>query len=335
MRKNLVKFAVAAIIYACFALYLHSPYFKHFNVLQYLLVINVCLASLGCFVFSRRWVGTFAGSLFAGCIYGFGPFALALAGFHPAAGLMAAAIPWLFCPAAFAPKLVWRWLSWPLSALPFAAILLFFQLLTYYRLFVIPTNARLRLADLAGLLVPLVIAERGLTSVGFYHVPIASLIMGFCMLFAARRFNIMIIFTAGAVLAFCNSVFAVSPIIWLTIPVLCCSILIGEGLQGLILAGYSDRKWVLLTAVFMTVLSVIPLLLATKYANTFAGLGLKYANLLTEAAGMYILAAIVVTIIFLMARAKLRLVWLRLTLLCSAMALDIFLGARFIVDKIF
>ena len=110
------SFAVAVVIYLGFAVYLYQPHFKNFNKLQYLLVLNACLASLGCFVLSRRWVSSFAGSFFAGALYGFGPFALGLANFHPTAGLLAAIVPWLFCPAVFGPKAEWQWISrtlWP------------------------------------------------------------------------------------------------------------------------------------------------------------------------------------------------------------------------------
>lgn len=283
---------------------------------------------------SRRWVSAFWGSFFAGAIYGFGPFVLGLANFHPTAGLLAAIVPWLFCPAAFGPKARWRWISRPLSALPFLAILLFFQISTHYRLFAIPTQLKLRLADLAGVLAPYVIAERSLTLVGFYQVPIAALVMGFSMLLAARRFGIMVIFAVGMILASCGPFFNVSPIIWLTIPVLCCSVLIGAGMQGLASAGFSDRRWVLLTAVIMGILAIVTLLLATKYFQIFLGLGSRYAKLLTETAWMYILGAITVAIIFFMARAKLRIAALRWVILCSAMAVDIFLGAGFIVDRI-
>ncbi len=329
------EFAVTAVIYAGLAAYLYQPYFKNFNKLQYLVVVNLCLASLGCFVLSRRWVSAFAGSFFAGAIYGFGPFVIGLAKFHPTTGFLAAIIPWLFCPAAFGPKAKWRWVRTPLSALPFLAILLFFQVSTHYRLFPVPTQAKLHLADMAGLLAPLVMAKRNLTLVGFYQVPIAPLIMGFLMLLAARRFGIMIIFCIGTVLAFCDSFLNIGPIMWLTIPVLCCSVLIGAGIQGLASAGSADRKWVLMTAVTLGVLSIITLLLATKYFQVFAGFGAKYAKLFLETAKMYILGAIAAGIIFFMARAKLRLCWLREVLLCSAMAVDIFFSARFIVDRIF
>ena len=90
-----------------------------------------------------------------------------------------------------------------------------------------------------------------------------------------------------------------------------------------------------MTAVIMLALSLMALLLATRYFEIFAGLGDKYGKLFTETAKMYILGAIPVAIVFFMARAKLRLCWLRWILLCSAAAADIFLGARFIVDGIF
>ena len=218
--------------------------------------------------------------------------------------------------------------------LPFLAIVLFFQISTHYGLFPIPIQIRLHLVDLAGLLAPIIAMERGLILVGFYHIPIAALVMGLSMLLAARRFGIMTILAIGTILAFCNSFLNISPVIWLAVPVLCCSVLIGVGMQGLATAGFADRKWVLMTAAIMVVLSLVTLLLATRYFYVFAGLGDKHARLLTKAAKMYILGAIAVAILFFMARAKLRICWLRWIVLCSAMATDIFLSSRFIVDRI-
>ncbi len=329
MNKNLSKFVAAAVVYIGFAVYLYQPYFKGFNALQleYFFVINVCLASLGCFVLSQRWVVSFWGSIFAGALYGFGPFVLGLAKFHPTAGLLAATVPWLFCPAAFGPKAKWRWLSWSLSALPFLAILLFFQISPHYRLFAIPIQAKLHLADLAGLLAPLVMAKRSLTLIGFYHVPVAALVMGIAMLLAAKRYGVIVVFCVGTGLAFWRPVLNVSPVIWLTIPSVCCSILIGEGLQGLCSAGWADRRWVLMATVTLMVLSIVTLLLATKYFQIFLGLGSGYAKLLVQTARMYILGAIATAIIFFLVRTKVRVHWLRLMLLSVAMAIDIFLGA--------
>jgi hypothetical protein len=337
MSKNLSKLVAAAAIYAGFAIYLYLPYFKGFNALRLrdLFVVNVCLASLGCFLLSRRWVSSFWGSFFAGVLYGFGPYALGLAKFHETAGLLAACVPWLFCPAALGPKNKWRWLSWPLSALPFLAILAFFQVSIQYRLFAIPTQTKLHLDDLAGFLAPLVMAKRGLTLVGFYHIPIAPLIIGFAVLLTAKRLGIIVVLAAGTILAFCNSLFNVSPIAWLAVPVLCCSIIIGAGMQGLAWAGFADRKWVLFSATIMSACAIITLLLAAKCFRIILGFGKEYAELFVSTAYIYILGTITLFIIFFMARAKLRLHWLRWIILCSATAVDVFLGARFIVDRIF
>ncbi len=334
MSKNITKFITAVIAYAGFAIYLYQPHFKNFDKLQYFLLINACLSSLGCFVLSRRWVGSFGGSFFAGAIYGFGPFMLGLGKYHPAAGFLAAIIPWFFCPAVFGPRVKLRWMRIPLAALPFLAIVLFFKVAAYYGLFPIPIQTRLQLVDLAGLAVPLVAAKRNLSLVGFYHVPIAALVIGFSMMLAARRFGAICIFCAGTILAFCNSFFNVSPLIWLSLPVLCCSILIGEGLQGIGTAGFADRKWLLAATAIMGTLAVCTLLLATKYYKVIAGLGAGYAEVFVQTARMYILGAIATGIIFFVARAKLRWHQLRWVVLYSAITVDIFFGATFIVDRI-
>jgi hypothetical protein len=203
---------------------------------------------------------------------------------------------------------------------------------------------------------PLVAAKRNMTLVGFYHIPVASLIMGFSMLLvpleglsrggilqrgrflrglAVRRFGIVAIFAVATILAFCESFFDISPVIWLAVSVLCCSVLIGAGMQGFVCAGFADRKWILFTAIFMGILAIATLLLATKYFQVFAGLGSGYARLLTETAKMYILGAITIAVFFFTARAKFRTHLLRHSLLCATMGLDIFLGARFVVDMIF
>ena len=357
MNKKYTRFALAAALYTAFAVYLYRPYFHGFDALRFqdLIVANICLASLGCYVLSRRWMAGFAESFFAGAIYGFGPFALGLVKFHPTAGFLVAAIPWLFCPAVFGPEGKFKPLRILLSLLPFLAIVLFFQVSARFGLYPIPINLKLHGADLAGLLAPLVAAKRHKILVGFYHVPIAALVMGFCMFLVpleglckgdilqrgrflkglvARRFGIVIIFAVATILAFCDSFLEISPIIFLAISTLCCSVLIGAGMQGLISAGPADRRWLLFTAILLGILAIITLLFATKYFQAAAGLGAGYARLLTETAKMYILGAIVITMLFVIARAKLRIHPVRQILLYAAMALDIFLGARFIVDTI-
>ncbi len=331
-------FTAASLVYVGFAVYLYQPYFENFHRFQFLLVANLFLASMGCYLLSRRWVSGFIESLLAGALYGFGPFTLSLAKYHPTAGLLAASIPWLFLPAAFSPKNRRRWLSVTFAALPFLAIVLFFQVTTHFRLFTVSMQARLNVAELYSLLAPLVAAKRGTTLIGFYHIPMAALIMGFAMLIAARRFGVMAILAASIILTFCdpiNSILEVSPIIWLTISTLCCSIIIAVGLQGFVSAGFADRKWILATAIVTGILAIVTLLLATKYFQTFLGLGSGYARLFTKAAKMYILGTVAIAIVFFLSCSKMRSHRLREVTLFAAIALDMFLGATFILDAIF
>jgi hypothetical protein len=335
MHKIISKLIAAMIIYVGFAVYLYQPHFNTFTNLQYLIPVNICLASLGCFILSRRWMSSLFGSLFAGIIYGFGPFILGLAGYHPTVGFLVATMPWLFLPAAFGPKGKWQLLRVPLSTLPFLAILMFFRASFHYRLFAVPMQTRLHLIDLIGLAVPLVSAQQGTFLVGFYHTPIAAIMMGFAMFFAARRYSIIIIFGFGIGLASCRPLLGVSPIIWLSISILCCSIIFGAGLQGLCSAGLADRKWILLSMAFMAGLAIVTLLQAIKYFQVFAGFGDKYANLFLADAKMYIAGTVALAVIFFIARANLRLQWLRWAVLGSAIIVDIFFSSRFVVDTTF
>ncbi|MHC4644764.1 MAG: hypothetical protein ACYTBJ_04630 [Planctomycetota bacterium] len=338
MKSGFVRFIAATVVYSGFAVYLYRPYFEQFDAVKYLFVVSACAASAGCFLLSRRWVSSFWASLFAGAIYGFGPFLLGFARFHPTASFLAASIPWLFCPAAFLTRDKRRWVGLPLSALPFLAILFFFQVSVHYRLFAISTQTRLSLPDLAGLLSPLIASRRGIGSgnlIGFYHVPIAPLVMGLSMLLAARRSGTIAVFVIGTILACCPSFLEISPIIWLTFPILCCSVLVGVGLQGLACAASKDRSWLLAVTAISGVLLLATLLPASKFFQIFAGLEKDSTRAFATAAQMYLLGVVACGIILFMARAKLRLGWLRLAILCSAIAVDIFVGASSILERFF
>ncbi len=335
------KFIAAVIIYITFAVYLFEPNLRGLSRWKYLWIANVCVASTGCYILSRRWVAEFAGSFFAGAIYGFGPYMLSLPNFHPTAGFLVASIPWLFCPAAYCFKGRRRWLSILFSTLPFIAIILFFQATTVLRLFVASTQSKLNLNELYSLFAPIVAAKRatiGTNLTGFYHVPLAGLIMGSAMLVSARRYGIMAIIFSSIILVFFDSInsrLEISPVIWLSITTLCFSIITGAGFQGLASAGFADRKWILASAITLGVLAIVTLLLAAKCFQVFLSLGDGYARLFVEAAKMYLLGAIVLAICFFMTCGKLRMHPLRETLISIAFALDIFIGAEFIIGKFF
>jgi hypothetical protein len=187
-----------------------------------------------------------------------------------------------------------------------------------------PKQIRLHAIDLLRFFAPLVRINSGPACFGFYHIAIAPLIMGFAMLILARRFGIILILLAGLVFAFSKSFLQVSPLMWATIPVLGFAVIIGEGMQGLVEAGFSDRKWVLVSAVVLAGLSIVMTILSAKYSAAFS-----------QSARMYMLGAVVVGTIFFMLRAKMRMSWVKMLILCLAMGVDVFFGARFIVDMLF
>jgi len=278
--------SIAAVLYIALGVYLYLPYFKYFSPLRYLVVAGSVCAALGCFVLSRRWISAFGALLFAGAIYGFGPFALAFAAYHPSAILPLAILPWLFWPAVFWPTqknktVLTAVISATLSLLPFLIILLFFW--------------------------PLIVG-----------------LMGLFMYLAVHRIKVMIIVAAGVVLAFAPAVMQTPPVVWGLIPALYCSVLIGLGTQGFALAGVADRKWILFCLATAAALAILTILAAVKSPDAF-GISAK----------MYGLACVLTGSIFFIAKARYRWRLIRWGLLCAGLGLDVLLGARCIVDKIF
>jgi len=127
----------------------------------------------------------------------------------------------------------------------------------------------------------------------------------------------------------------VSPILWLSIPMLWCAVLCGIGLQGLIEAGPADKRWVLAAAIFLGILAVVALVLAAEGSHAFSGLSEGANRLFLQAAEIYLVGAGAIGIIYLLTRLNLRLHWLRWAILCAALGMDIFLGATYVADKVF
>lgn len=340
--SNIISHVVAAILYVAFAGYLYYPRFGQLTGWLWLLPVNACVAAFGVYILSRRWVPGFTGALLAGLIYGFGPFLLGTAKIHPVASLLTACIPWLFIPAAVLEKRLGKALSLVLLLAPFVAIVLFCYFSAERRLFAAPLHVDVRPTDLVGFIAPLALIRRSTALLGLYHVPMAALVLGLAMMWKARRYSFFVILLAGFVLAFSGSFLhaqhiawlGVSPILWLSVPMTWCAVLAGIGLHGLIGAGYADRKWILAAVIALGVLSIVALLLAAECFQIFLGLGDGYARLFVEAAKIYLLGAVATGIIFLLTHMKLRVHWLRWAILVTALGLDIFLGARYIVDRV-
>ena len=323
--------SIAAVLYIALGVYLYQPYFKYFSPQRYLVVAGSICGALGCFVLSRRWISAFGALLFAGAIYGFSPFALGFAAYHPSAALPLAILPWLFYPAAFwsiqkNKTFLTTVISAALSLLPFLVIILFFWLCAQPRfgpLFPLPLDTKLHPADVLGLVAPLALKPHEFTF-GFYHLPLIISLMGLFMYLAAGRIKVIIIVAAGLVLAFADPVLQTPPVVWALIPALYCSVLIGLGLQGLTLAGVADRKWILICLITAAALAILTILPALKSPAAFG-----------TSAKMYVLACVLTGSIFFITKAGCRWRLLRWGLLWAGLGVDILLGARFIVDKIF
>ena len=338
-RRSGVACVAACVIYIAVCLYLYHPYLPGPEPDRYIIImVNFVVGAVGCFVLSRRWIGAFLGSLFAGAVYGFSPLAFGLASYHPLAGVPLAFLPWLFCPAAFWQKYAIRHNRWvpasrfgpaaittALCLMPFLAVIVYFLLCSNQPISVFPIPLeKLHPANLAGLIAPLAMKPHDFV-LSVYHVPLPACLMGLCMAIASKRTGIMVIAGCAIVLAFSKPLFGQVPsVVWALIPMLVASILVGLGMEAFAWAGTADRQWVLFCAAATAVITGGCLYLtATK------------GPLYRPAAVMHTLAIVMVCIVYFMERARLRLHALRWTLLSAAMGIDILLCSRYIIDSIF
>lgn len=337
-RRSGVAGIGACVIYIAVCLYLYHPYLSDPERDRCIIMANSVIGAVGCFALSRRWIGTFIGSLFAGALYGFCPLAFGLASYHPLAGVPLAFLPWLFCPAAFWRKYAIKHnrrvppnrfggmaITTTLCLIPFLAVIIYFLLCSKPPISVLPVPLeKLRMANFAGLIAPLAIKPHDFV-LSVYHVPLPACLMGLCMAIASKRTGIMVIAGCAIVLAFSKPIFnQVPPVVWAMIPMLVVSILVGLGMEAFAWAGAADRQWVLFCAAATAVIAAGCLYLtATK--------GLLYR----PAAVMHTLAVVMVCIVYFLERARLRLHAVRWTLLAAAMGLDILLCSRYIVAGIF
>lgn len=333
MNKKIIKLAIAGIVYAGFAFYLYRPHFHNLSFFNHLIPVNLFFGALGCFIVSKRWIGNFAAEFSAGALYGFGPFLIGMSPYHPFAGALAASIPWLFWPAVFLTKDKLSLLKILLYILPFVMVLLFFQLAARFGFFPVPLGIKLHPADLLGFVSDLAAAKMNLTLIGFYHVPLAAMIMGAFMIVIARRYLLLSILIVGIIGGFCSSVLTVSPVIWISVSAFCLAILIGIGLKGLTVSGPADGKFLVAIICSMIALAAACALLSLHCDSYFAGIAAGFANLFRISAKMHLAAASVVTMIYLFAKLKISTHWIRWAILISAVAVDIFFSARFIVDS--
>lgn len=240
-KKQSLQILSAVTIYALLALYLYYPYLKTFKPIQFIIPANSIIAALGCLILSQKWLNSPISSIVAGTIYGFSPYALSFALYHPIAGTPLAIVPWLFIPAAFYSAKHAKTVKPILALLPFAAIILFFTIFTEpgpYRLFPIPKFIILgpKNADFA---------------LSLYHLPLIAFLVGLFLFIKSPSPAVLIIVSAATFLSCYKPILEVTPITYLSIVTLFASILAGLGIQAA-----AKTKNIILTAAITAVIAI-------------------------------------------------------------------------------
>lgn len=314
----------AALVYGLLGIVLFEGTLVPARWLTYVPIAASVFGALGTFVLTRRWIVSWPASLLAGAAYGFGPFALGFVGFHPLAGLVPAAVPWLFCPAALwhaerRKSLMDQIGTCLLAMLPFAVIVAFFQLSAAMGFWPVPAD-RVGLERWTGLLIP-----QAMPGIGLYHVPLVVAALGLAVHALARRPGSLIVVALGLALSLGPRVLQVSPIAWLAIPVVYAAVLVGLGAQTLAWSGPDDCGVVGLAVVLAMVLAGAMVVLGLRFAPSVV-----YFN----AARFYGLAAVMSAAILFIARSGMRWRGLRWVVLFAAAGLDIFLGAKLLLAQV-
>ena len=332
--RGCVRFFFALCIYLAAGIYLYHGRADFSNINHCIIVLNSVVAAAGCYVLSRRWVSSFAGSVLAGLVYGFSPFAFGLACYHPGAGVPFAMAGWLFCPAAFLDR--WTALTqrgfWKtivtalLSMLPFVITVLYFYLLALPQLgpfFPLPKNTKLELISFAGLVAPLAMEPHNFIF-SLFHIPAIFCLFGIFMYYSSGRIWAELLVVASICMAFCGAFFQTPPIIWIFVAMLFLSVLTGLGIDGMASAGRADTKWILACVIVAAGLAVVMFLASLRFGGYYI-----------LSAIMYGIAAVLTGSIFFMARGGLRWRLLRLIFLYTAAVVDIFIIAEKIIARIF
>ena len=310
-------------LYGVLAIMVFAPMLVHAQGLGFLPAIASVVGAAGTFILSRRWIAAWPASFLAGAVYGFGPFALGFLRFHPAASLVPAWVPWLFCLAAFRHgrrrgSLRDGLYAGTLAILPFGFIIAFFQCCAAMRFWPVPADP-FGAQTWAGLLVP-----QAVPGVGVYHVPLVLLVVGLAVHALARRAGPLVVVAVALVLAMSPPVLQVSPVAWLAIPTLYAAVLAGVGAQTLAWAGRADGGVLGLALGAAGVLAAMTVVLGLRFAPS---------AVYFDAARLYGRAAVMSAAILFVAWSGARWHGLRWAILVAALGLDLILGARLLVSQ--
>ncbi len=323
-----ISFPAAVIFYTVFAIVLFYPHQHSLISYKRLFPMETIIASAGVFILCRRWVLSFFASLAGGAVYGFGTYACSLLCFHPFAGLVYAMLPWTFVPAVF----FYRWtsldrvntkiISGLLVFLSVLFILAAYNYATKIYFYPIPAQTHLTPRALLGVIDPIGV-KLDIFAPGFYHVCIAGLVMGMAVLIKTRRIGIIVLFIITLLAAFYRPVLNVPPVVWMSIPVLICSVLIASGLETIILAGAGDSKWLVGTVGILLLLSVADVFITHQN------------SVIPLSAMLYGVSAVSVILVYFIVGSNLSWHLLRMFILYAAVFMDIFISTQHNINLIF
>lgn len=327
MNKRILSFVSAFLLYGIFAVWLFLPHKDKLTGYENIFYAFPVIASLGVFALGRRYAASFFAGLVGGAVYGFGSFACSFLCFHPFASLVYAFLPWSFLPAAFIHKYlntgekIAGFISACLSLLPFLFFIGCFAGAAHFYLFPIPTGSAVSAKNFIAILNPARVSADSF-SIGFYHAPLGAIAVGAVLFCKTRRYWIAIISAVAIFLCLYKPILNIPPVLWLSFPVLICSVAIASGLEALILSGKADSLWLLLAPAVLILQVALTALLAK-------GADLSLSNSLSA------VSAAAVLLIFFIARAGLSLRFLRVLILYAAVFLDIIVVTRILVSAIF
>jgi hypothetical protein len=159
-------------------------------------------------------------------------------------------------------------------------------------------------------------------SIGFYHAPLGAIAIGAVLFYKTRRYWIAILSAVAIFLCLYKPILNIPPVLWLSFPVLICSVAIASGLEAFVLSGKADSLWLLLSPVVLILQAALAFLL-TKPADI---------SLINSLSAVCIAAMLLVAFI---ARTGLSMHFLRAVVLYAVVFLDIAVVTRNIFSAIF
>lgn len=236
MRKSLVNFILAVVVYAVLGVWLFWGHFWRFDKLDMFIIPFAVIGACGCYVLSLKWIKNWGLKVSAGGFYGFSSLALWFLRLNVVGGFLVAVLPWLFIPAVFIPERIKKKFQIKLVmwAGPFMFVLILFLLLSLPVVgpyFPIP-NESFSLAKLRYLASPLLNIE-DIFKLSFYHIGFIGFLAGVVFCTMPRQTGPLLIFLIGLIGGVGIKILNTSPAVWVLFANLGGALAAGVGLENI------------------------------------------------------------------------------------------------------